>query len=133
MMTTEKTDAQLRRAMQIAALLQKQEARRIDPDTGLSLPRQWVPSPEHYHLIYHVPKDSVSVPDFKRRFEKSKPAYQAIFDMAQQAEPNVEYYDDGTIGMEMRMHGRAGLTWVVMEVGACMRNGCGGKTPAPVH
>lgn len=89
---------------------------------GLILP-QAQPSSEHYHVIYHV-KDDVSVPDFKRVYVSSREAYEYVHDMAQPAEPNVEWYEDGRVGFETRLHGRADLWWVVLEVAACIRSEC---------
>lgn len=121
----ERNDQQLRRAMAMAALsgARQRATRRIDPDTGLIHINPTI-SPEHYHIVYNIPKENLSIPRFSERFDIIKPAYQAIFDLAKEAEPNVEYYNDGTIGLEMRMKGRTGTMWVVLEVGVCLRANC---------
>lgn len=123
----ERNDAALRYALRRAAIEQRKIFRQLEtrPD-GLVIPTTtWtMPSPEHYHLVYHVPKTGTSTPDFARIYIDSKDAYRQIWEYAQQAEPNVEYGDDGQIGMEMRLHGRADLWWVVLEVAACIRSAC---------
>jgi hypothetical protein len=116
-------DGQLRIALKHAAAKQAAQRRQfLRSEDGLLTP-QAQPSPEHYHLIYHV-KNDVSVPDFKRVFLSSREAYQKIYEMAQQAEPRVEWYEDGRVGFETRLHGRADLWWVILEVAACIRSTC---------
>lgn len=95
-----------------------------DGEGGLLVPSSYV-SPEHYHVVYNIPKDNLSVPRFYEVHIEAKDAYQTIFDLAQQGNQNaVEYYDDGTIGLEMRMKGRADLWWVILEVAACIKRAC---------
>ena len=124
-------DAQLRAALRRAAFEQRKVFRSMsETSDGLLIPTtahtpKAAPSPEHYHIIYNVPKDGLSIPDMNRVYVTSKEAYQKIWDTAQQAEPNVEYYDEnGTIGIETRLHGRADLWWIVLEVAACIRSKC---------
>lgn len=125
----ERSDGHLRAAMRRAFFEQRKQHRQVGPDglwtpTGTTLSKA-APSPEHYHVLYHVPKDDRTIPDFSRVYRTAREAYQKIFDMAQQAEPNVEYYDEnGTIGIETRLHGRSDLWWVILEVAACIRSGC---------
>lgn len=82
------------------------------------------PSPEHYHLIYNVPKDNISIPHWAKAYITSKEGYEEVYRLGKAAEPNVEWYDDGTVGLETRLHGRADLWWIVVEVAACVRSGC---------
>lgn len=96
---------------------------RLD-DNGLIVPAGAQPSPEHYHLVYNVPKEGVSIPHYADVYVTSREAYGKIWEIAQQAEPNVEYSDDGRVGLETRLHGRADLWWVVLEVAACIRSAC---------
>jgi hypothetical protein len=116
--------AQLRAALKRASIRQSAQQRSLmrSSGDGLILPRAQ-PSPEHYHVIYHV-KNDVSVPDFRRVYISSREVYEYIHDLAQQAEPNVEWYEDGKVGFETRLHGRADLWWVVLEAAACIRNEC---------
>jgi len=117
------TDAQLRAAMRRSFLIQQAVTRRIQAGDGLLVPGAR-PSEEHYHLIYTVPKDDVSIPDFTRLYVTSKEAYEKVWEMGQAAEPNVEWGEDGRVGLETRLHGRADLWWVVLEVAACIRSAC---------
>jgi hypothetical protein len=84
-----------------------------------------MPSPEHYHLIYTVPKLEQTFPSFDTRFHSSREAYEQIKKLADRAEPNVEYYDEGPVGMEVRLIGRADAWWVLFDVAACLRSRCG--------
>lgn len=103
--------------------------RKLDPkargDGKLVVPHA-VPSPEHYHLIYTVPKIEQTFPSFDTRFHSSREAYEQIKKLADRAEPNVEYYDEGPVGMEVRLRGRTDAWWVLFDVAACLRSGCGG-------
>lgn len=112
-----------------AANLQRQNLKRLQStglDMGLGqtyIPKA-APSPEHYHIIYHVPKDGLSIPHFKEVYTTSREAYVKIHEMAQEAEPNVEWYEDGQVGFETRLYGRADMWWLVLEVAACIRSAC---------
>lgn len=124
-MSSSQHDAQLRWAAKQALLRQQQLRRFSEPnEDGLILPRA-TPSPEHYHIVYNVPKENLSIPHMTKLYVSSRDAYQAIYDLGQQAEPNTEYYDEtGQIGIETRLHGRADLWWIVLEVAACIRSSC---------
>lgn len=122
------TDDQLRWALKQAALRNAQQRRLgdvagVEGPAGLLLPRAQ-PSPEHYHLVYNVPKDEISVPNFSKVYITSKEAYQEVFDLGMRAQPNAEFYENGTVGMETRLHGRADLWWIVVEVAACIKTQC---------
>lgn len=119
-------DGGLRAALSRAASVQEHARRfsRKNPD-GLLLPTpKAVPSPEHYHVVYTIPKEELRIPHFRITFRTTREAYQHVFDLAQQAEPNVEYYEDGQVGLEMRMRQRSGLWWVILEVAPCIAQGC---------
>lgn len=81
-------------------------------------------APQHYHIIYHVKKDGLAIPYFRVAFPTQRLAMQHIFHLGQQAEPNTEYYDDGTVGLEMAMPGRVGLWWIRLEVAGCIATEC---------
>lgn len=119
-------DAQLRWALKQAALRNRQ-LRRLEGgarEDGLILPKA-MPSPEHYHIVYNVPKENISVPHWAKVYVDAKEAYQQVYDLGKQAEPNTEWYgDDGVVGIETRLHGRTDLWWVVLEVAACIRSSC---------
>lgn len=120
-------DVALKWALRQAALRNRQwrrlEGGKETGTDGLIVPKG-MPSPEHYHLVYNVPKDHLSLPHFADTYVMAREAYQKIFDLGMQAQPNCEFYDDGTIGLEMRIQGRADLWWVVLEVAACIRAAC---------
>jgi hypothetical protein len=82
------------------------------------------PSPEHYHHIYSIPGDGISMPRWAVAYLDVTDARKAMQEIAQQAEPNVEWYEDGRIGLEMAMAERTGLFWVILEVAACVRSTC---------
>jgi hypothetical protein len=82
------------------------------------------PSPEHYHIIYHVPKEGLSLPRWNTLYVTLKEAREYIFDLGLKAEPRAEFYENGQVGIETPMHGREGLFWIVLEVAACMRSAC---------
>jgi hypothetical protein len=81
------------------------------------------PSPEHYHIIYHVPKEGLSLPRWNTSYVTLKEAREYIFDLGLKAEPRAEFYENGQVGIETPMHGREGLFWIVLEVAACIRSG----------
>jgi hypothetical protein len=82
------------------------------------------PSPEHYHIIYHVPKEGLSLPRWNTLYVTLKEAREYIFDLGLKAEPRAEFYENGQVGIETPMHGREGLFWIVLEVAACIRPAC---------
>ena len=92
-------------------------------DTGLIVPRAQA-SPEHYHLVYNAPKENVSIPDFGTVYVTAREAYQKVYDLGMRAQPNAEFYDEGLVGFETRMAGRADLWWIVVEVAACIKARC---------
>lgn len=126
MSSTDHGDEQLRSAIRKAVWTQQlQKHRAIQTlSSGTHPVSKAQPSPEHYHVVYTVPKEEVDVPHFAEIHWSSKSAYQKIFDMAQQAEPNTEWYDDGSVAFETRLHGRADLWWLRLSVAACIRSSC---------
>lgn len=82
------------------------------------------PSPEHYHIIYHVPKDSISLPHWAQVFVTLQQAREYVQDLGRKSEPNTEWYENGQVGIETTMHGREGLWWINLEVAACVRAPC---------
>lgn len=118
-------DAQLRWALKQAAL-RNRKWKRLEGGTGedgLILP-QAMPSPEHYHIVYNVPSENISVPHFADVYVEAKEAYEKIFVLGKEAEPRAEFYDEGLVGIETRLHGRTDLWWVVLEVAACIKASC---------
>ena len=111
------------------ARLRNQKWRRLDGGAeqvggdGLIVPAAQ-PSPEHYHVVYNIPKENLSIPYFADVYITAREAYQKIYDLGIRAEPNAEFYDDGTIGLETRLHSRADLWWIILEVAACIKGGC---------
>ena len=85
--------------------------------------------PEHYHLIYFHPRTDTMSTDWETRYDTSSGAFHALKDIAQNAEPNVEYYEDGQIGFETRVHGMLGQHWMIAAVGMCTRKNCRSMTP----
>lgn len=78
-------------------------------------------SPEHYHIGYQiVGQDTVAV-NFKERFEKGRDAYARLKEIGDEGEPNTEWYDNGQIRTEMRMHDRAGTFQVLLSVMPCLK------------
>ncbi len=74
--------------------------------------------PEHWHVTYE------GVPDFKRIFLKSSDAYWEVKLLGEKSEPNTEWYEDGRVMIETRLHDRTGLHKVILEVVACTRRAC---------
>lgn len=126
-------NAGIRYALRQAALRNRKRLRTeaVTPE-GLIVPHAQV-SPEHYHLVYNVPRDELSVPDFSTVYVESKEAYQKMFELGQEAEPNVEWYEDGKVGLEMRLKGRADLWWIILEVAACIKSQCLKKTEREIQ
>jgi hypothetical protein len=84
---------------------------------------------EHYHLIYAHPKSEVITANYEQRFDTSTAAFAALKDLGLKAEPNVEWYEDGQIGFETRVHGMLGLHWMIAAVGICKRANCVREKP----
>lgn len=85
--------------------------------------------PEHYHLVYfHTRSDTIST-DWETRYDRQRDAFGALQALATKAEPNVEYYEDGQIGFETRLHGMLGQHWMVAAVGMCTRRNCVSTRP----
>jgi hypothetical protein len=81
-------------------------------------------SSEHYHLLYTVPKLEAVVPDYERRYPSQRLAFLALKEIGDQAEPRVEWFDDGHIEFESRVHGMTGLHWMTAEIALCKRLIC---------
>jgi hypothetical protein len=79
---------------------------------------------EHYHLVYFHPKEEISVAHFEEKYFTQKQAFQALKDLGDKAEPNTEWYENGQIGIETRIHGMIGLHWIIAGVGMCNRRRC---------
>jgi hypothetical protein len=79
---------------------------------------------EHFHIIYHLPNERISIPYFKHVFESVRESYLAIQAMGRQAEPQTEWYEDGTVGFETPLPGRVGRFWVVLQATGCARSSC---------
>lgn len=124
---TSREDAEVRAALVRAANFQRRQFKLLQSlsPKGPAPRIQAEPSPEHYHLIYNVPKDGISIPHFQELYVTSREGYQKIHEMAREAEPNVEWYEDGQVGFETRLHGRTDQWWIVLEVAACIRSTCG--------
>lgn len=86
------------------------------------------PSPEHYHVIYNVVRpeeDEISLPYWKQVFLSPTEAYDFIRDIGLKAEPNAEWYDNGSVGIETTMHERGQkLFWIILEPAQCVRSTC---------
>jgi hypothetical protein len=89
-----------------------------------------IPSPEHYHLTYEY--DGKEIPDFRRAYPRQRPAYLEIAKMAEASSPNVEYYDDGRVLIETRLHGRTGKYRVLVGVAACLSARCTARLRSPL-
>lgn len=81
-------------------------------------------SAQHWHVIYHVPAENVSIPHFRIGFSTQRDALQYIKSLGDQSEPRTEWYDDGKVGIETAMPGRSGLWWILLEVAGCVAQGC---------
>lgn len=82
------------------------------------------PSPEHYHIIYHVPKEGLSIPHWQTPYIEAHDAWEEMKRVGQLSEPNTEWYEDGQVGIETTMHDRTGLFWVILQAAACIRSTC---------
>lgn len=83
-----------------------------------------IPSPEHYHLLYHSVKDDVTIPYWDKVFLSHTEAYEEVARVGKEAEPNCEWYEDGRVAIETTLHDRSGLWWIILEPAACMRGHC---------
>jgi len=82
------------------------------------------PTPEHFHIAYHVPAENIVIPYFREVFETQREAYLRVQAMGTEAEPQTEWYENGLVGIETTLHGRSGIWWVVLEVTKCVRPDC---------
>lgn len=82
------------------------------------------PTPEHFHLIYHVPSENLAIPYYSEIFATAREAYERMHQMGLESEPNTEWYDEGMVGIETRVHSRAGLWWILLEPARCIRSAC---------
>lgn len=119
----EHDDPSLRWALKQAALRNHRYRRLEGTGDGLLVPRAQ-PSPEHYHVVYNIPSDNISIPHYTDVYVSAREAYQKLFEMGKAAEPRCEFYEDGKVGIETRLYGRADLWWIVLEVAACIRSAC---------
>jgi len=85
--------------------------------------------PEHYHLVYCHPKSGTISTDWDTRYDSQLGAFRSLKALAERAEPNVEYYEDGQVGFETRVHGMLGQHWMIAAVGLCTRQTCRGPRP----
>jgi hypothetical protein len=76
------------------------------------------PEPDHYHIIY------AGIPRRRVAYATQKEAYQELKRLGDAAEPNVEWYEDGRVSIETRIHDRTGLHWVELEVAGCVGKQC---------
>jgi hypothetical protein len=82
------------------------------------------PSPEHFHVIYVIPKEGIAIPHWADVFLSRQQAREKLQEIGLSGEPNVEWYEDGRVGVEMRLRDRTDLYWVILEVAACVRGAC---------
>ena len=87
------------------------------------------PSIEHFHLIYHVPKDNLAIPYYNEFFATDHDARERMHAMALEAAPNSEWYEEGLVGIETTIHGRSGLYWLLLEPARCIRSACAKNMP----
>ena len=114
-------DSSLRLAAR-AARDRQRAARRHGP--GLTGHKHGPATEEHYHVVYHVPSENIAIPYFKETFGTAREGYLKIAELGQRAEPHVEWYEDGEVGFETYIPGRAGWFWVVVEIMGCVRRRC---------
>lgn len=81
-------------------------------------------TPEHYHIIYHVPSENLAIPYFQEIFATQHDVYERMQQMGLESEPNTEWYEEGLIGIETTLHGRTGLWWMLLEPARCIRSAC---------
>jgi len=124
MTDTDKDDREVRRAIRRAIKANRELMRRpiAQADPNQIIKPRAIPSPEHYHIIYH--SGGASIPHLAEVFADAKSVYIRLGDVAERAAPNSEYYDDGSVGVETTLAGRTGLHWVRLEPVGCIRAGC---------
>lgn len=115
-------DNRVLRLSALAARERNRAAQRHGP--GPTGHRHGVQLDEHYHVVYHVPAENISIPYFREVFDTVRDAYLKIADLGQRAEPQVEWYEDGEVGFETSIPGRLGRYWVVVEAMGCIRRQC---------
>ena len=54
----------------------------------------------------------------------AREAYARVREMGEESEPQTEWYENGLVGIETRLHGRSGRWWIVLEVSRCVRSAC---------
>lgn len=82
--------------------------------------------PDHYHIIYG------GIPRYRVGYPTQRDAYAELRRLGLASEPHTEWYDDGRVGIETRIHGRTGLHWVELEVAGCVRRACAPSRMATV-
>jgi len=87
------------------------------------------PTPEHYHILYHVPSENVVIPHYGEVFATQREVYLRMQEMGLASEPNTEWYDEGLVGIETTLHGRSGLWWLILEPARCVRSQCRRNLP----
>jgi hypothetical protein len=105
------------------ALRAMMESRSVNEMTlkGIGRPRN---TPEHYHIIYHVPRENIAIPYYKEPFATQHDVYKRMQEMGLDSEPNTEWYEEGLVGIESTLHGRSGLWWIILEPARCVRSAC---------
>lgn len=116
-------------ALRRAALAARERSRILRETMGNRtlaglVPNRRPPTPEHYHLIYHVPSENLAIPYYAEVFATAREAYERMHQMGLESEPNTEWYDEGLIGIETTVHGRTGLWWLLIEPARCIRSAC---------
>jgi hypothetical protein len=127
-MTPEEQAAQqahFQREMKLARARNRAHRRALGQKSGQSpFAVKPAPTPEHYHILYNVPKADVAIPHWAELFTDLKDLYIRMKEMGDASEPNTEWYDDGRVGIETTLHGRTGLWWIVLEPARCVRTQC---------
>lgn len=86
-------------------------------------------TPEHYHIIYHVPSENLAIPYYKEVFASQQEVYTRLQEKGLESEPNTEWYEEGLVGIETTIHGRTGLWWILLEPARCIRSACRSNLP----
>lgn len=118
---------QLRRAAQAARRRNKRLRQSLeggDFEGALRLVSSNNQKPAHYHIIYHVLSENLVIPHFRVAFRTQKAAMLRLWELGRESEPQTEWYDNGMVGIETPMPGRAGLWWIQLEVAGCVAQGC---------
>lgn len=87
------------------------------------------PTPEHFHIIYHVPSENLAIPHYGDLFATQREVYERMHEMGLESEPNTEWYEEGLVGIETTLHNRTGLWWVILEAARCIRSQCRPNLP----